>query len=97
MAMFDDPGKMLRQLDRELKAADPRQEDLGAEDYYFPADAPREADIYYEEDYRRDWKSRRKEKRTADGCGGLRFLATVELLAIAGVIGWWILWFSGRL
>ena len=98
MAIFDNPSRSLAQLEQELKATEPRQEEgLDAEDYYFPADMPQEADIYYEEDYRRDRKSRRREKRRSDGCGGLRFLAALELLAIASVIGWWILWYSGRL
>lgn len=98
MAMFDDPRRALAQLEQELKAAEPRQEEgLDAENYYFPPDMPQEADIYYEEDYRRDYKDRRRKKRRSDGCGGLRFLAALELLAIAAVIGWWILWFSGRL
>lgn len=96
--MFDDPRRSLRQLDRELKADEPRREEkLAAEDYFFPADEPREADAYYEDDYRRDWKNRRREKRRSDGCGGLRFLAKMELLAIGALIGWWILWYSGIL
>ena len=95
--MFDDPRRSLGRLDRELRAEGPRQEDLEAEDFYFPGEEPQEEAFYYEDDYRRDWKNRRREKRRADGCGGLRFLAKLEILAIAGVIGWWILWFSGIL
>ena len=95
--MFDDPRRSLGRLDRELKAEGPQQEDLAAEDDYFSADASWETDAYYEDDYRRDWKNRRREKRRSDGCGGLRFLAKLEILAIAGVIGWWILWYSGLL
>ena len=98
MAMFDDPGKLLRQLEQELKEdLPPVEEALSEEDFFFPDAAGSEEAVYYEEDYRRARKSRRKEKRAADGCGGLRFLLVVELLAIVSVIGGWILWFSGRL
>lgn len=91
MAMFDDPGKRLRQLEKELKAAQPQEETLlEGENFYDPAAG--EGEAYYEEDYRRDWKTRRREKRKARSTGGFGFLVTLELLAIAALIGWWIVW-----
>lgn len=91
MAMFDDPGKRLRQLEKELKAAQPQEETLlERENFYDPA--PCEGEAYYEEDYRRDWKIRRREKRKTRSTGGFGLLVTLELLAIAALIGWWIVW-----
>lgn len=91
MAMFDDPGKRLRQLEKELKAAQPQEEmRLEAENFCDPTLS--EGEAYYEEDYRRDWKTRRREKRKARSTGGFGVLVTLELLAIAALIGWWIVW-----
>lgn len=97
MALFDDPGKRLRQLERELKDIGSGEEvPLADADAYFPEAVPSGEEAYYEDDYRRDWKTRRREKRKARSTGGFGFLVMLELLAIAALIGWWILWILGK-
>lgn len=91
MAMFDDPGKALRDLERELKAAEPTREEPGeaGADFgrmLYADETLEEKDVYYEEDAQA--QGRRKSK---SGCSAA-LLAVVEVLVIAGLIGGWLLW-----
>ncbi len=90
MGMFDDPGEELDWLDEELLdllAEDEEEEPEEAEPprkIRRPAPPPetmadRQA-VYVEK------KQRKKANR------GLKFLAFCELLAILGLVWWWIKW-----
>lgn len=88
MAMFDDPGKALRELERELKAAEPPREDISEEGADFGRmlyedETLEEQQVYYAEDS--------KGKRKKSGCA-TALLAVVEVLVIAALIGGWLLW-----
>ena len=91
MAMFDDPGRALRELDRELRAAEPPREDVSEEGADFSrmlyADETLEdRQVYYEEDFRRDRKKRPPGKKKS-GC------APILLVLVAAALIWgWLLW-----
>lgn len=94
MAMFDDPGKALRKLERELKAAEPPREDVSQEGADFGRmlyedETLDEQQVYFAEDFRADARKRRKKS----GCA-TALLAVVEVLVIAALIGGWLLWRS---
>lgn len=82
MALFDDPGKALNQIARELQNLEPAQEET--------AETLDEEQVYYEEDYLSD---RKKVKRMKGKHSGKFFLiAIAEVLVIAALIGGWLLW-----
>lgn len=78
MALFDDPGKALKQMARELQDMEQTQEDA--------AEILDEQQVYYEEDYLSD------RKQSESGKGKSFLIAIVEVLAIAALIGGWLLW-----
>lgn len=91
MAMFDDPGRALRELDRELRAAEPPREDVSEEGADFSrmlyADETLEdRQVYYEEDFRRDRKKRPPGKKKS-GCAPI-----LLVLVMAALIWGWLLW-----
>lgn len=82
MALFDDPGKALNQMARELQDMEPTREET--------VETLDEEQVYYEEDYLSD---RKKVKRMKGKNSGKFFLiAIAEVLAIAALIGGWLLW-----
>lgn len=78
MALFDDPGKALKQMARELQDMEQTQEDA--------AEIMDEQQVYYEEDYLSD------RKQSESGKGKSFLIAIVEVLVIAALIGGWLLW-----
>lgn len=78
MALFDDPGKALKQMARELQDMEQTQENA--------AEIMDEQQVYYEEDYLSD------RKQSESGKGKSFLIAIVEVLAIAALIGGWLLW-----
>lgn len=90
MAIFDDPGKRLRDMERELKAVAP--EDGPEADERIPW-APEAQEVYYQEDHQRDLRKARETQKPqkSRGCATV-LLALVEILVIAGMIGGWLLW-----
>lgn len=78
MALFDDPGKALKQMARELQDMEQTQEDA--------AEILDEQQVYYEEDSLSD------RKQSESGKGKSFLIAIVEVLAIAALIGGWLLW-----
>lgn len=78
MALFDDPGKALKQMARELQDMEQTQEDA--------AEIMDEQQVYYEEDYLSD------RKQSERGKGKSFLIAIVEVLVIAALIGGWLLW-----
>lgn len=101
MGLFDDPGKALQDLERQLREAEPEtencwdEEEPEAENYassfrrtVYADETLDDRQVYYEEDYRAAKKARKHKKRRR----GLRWVLFLELLGIAGVIGWWIQW-----
>lgn len=78
MALFDDPGKALKQMARELQDMEQTQEE--------PAEPMDEQQVYYEEDYLSD------RKQSESGKGKSFLIAIVEVLVIAALIGGWLLW-----
>lgn len=78
MALFDDPGKALKQMARELQDMEQTQEDA--------AEILDEQQVYYEEDYLSD------RKQSESGKGKSFLIAIVEVLVIAALIGGWLLW-----
>lgn len=78
MALFDDPGKALKQMARELQNMEQAQEDA--------ADPLDEQRVYYEEDCLSD------SKKSKSGKGKSVLIAIVEVLVIAALIGGWLLW-----
>lgn len=78
MALFDDPGKALKQMARELQDMEQTQEDA--------AEILDEQQVYYEEDYLSD------RKQSESGKDKSFLIAIVEVLVIAALIGGWLLW-----
>lgn len=85
MAMFDDPGKNLRQMQEELLS----EEFDEFEDEYEPPDYGRT--VYEEEEYDADAAIYVEEPKKK-GIGGLLLLAILEVAAILAIVGWWLQW-----
>lgn len=107
MSFFDDPGKSMRALERQLKEAEPQPPpEEGAEDYadtapdfsrmYYADETLGDSQAYFEEDYRADRRARRQKPKKKSGCGPA-LLGILELLVIAALLGVWILWKSKSL
>lgn len=85
MAMFDDPGKNLRDMETELLLEEFLEEDDG----YEPPDYGRT--LYEEEEYETD-EAVYEEPPKKKGVGCLPLLALLEIGAIYLLVRWWMQW-----
>ena len=95
--MFDDPGKALRHLEEELRAAEQEEE----WEEYTPTRAEGfSRSVYADESFdevaaltvneEKPAKKTKKKKRKKKGIKDLVFLAFLEILGILAIIGWWL-------